>query len=228
MRGPLVGLLCLFCPTSTFAAISSTYPLSLAAAAELLEIKPPLSRPAVRAAYRKKAATSHPDVSKREDAAAHFLRITTAYETLLQFSLITPTPAQESTAPPADFERREPPEADLFARRVAAWREYWQASVQVQQLATEVQRKAAHQAVLAGELQLLRKQLAKLLRQVGPSGGMRAQLVNECRARYAKCAAQHADVSCSVSTLQARVRMLQEEATLLQERAQRVTDGYAA
>lgn len=222
MHGLLVGLLCLFCTTSTLAL----YPLSLTAAAELLEIKPPLSRPAVRAAYRKKAATSHPDVSQREDAAAHFLRITTAYETLLQFSFVTPTPA--STTPPADFERREPAEGDLFERRVAAWREYWHASITVQQFATEVQRKAAHQSVLASELQLLRKQLAKLLRQVGPSGGVRAQQINECRAKYAKCAAKHADVSCSVNTLKARVRMLQEEATLLEEKAKRVTDGYAA
>jgi DnaJ-class molecular chaperone with C-terminal Zn finger domain len=226
MRRLLSALLCLLQCRALCGAIA-TYPLGLSAAAQLLEVTLPSARPALRAAYRKKAAASHPDVCKHADAAAQFLRITAAYETLLQFSIVAPPQAPPSPPPQGAAQRRPNKagarnggEADNFARRVAAWRAYWVVALQASQMASEAERKAAQQAVLAGELVRLRDQLQSLLRR---EDGARSAAVDGCRARYAQCSSRHADASCDASTLRARARQLQEEAQALQRDAQGAT-----
>jgi hypothetical protein len=103
-----------------------------------------------------------------------------------------------------------------FARRVAAWREFWQASLQASQLISEVERKGVQQKVLASEMRRLRAKL-DLLGEVGD-----ATSINKCRARYAQASAKLADAQYTASLLAARARILRKEADELQARAQRV------
>lgn len=244
-RSPRRLLLALVCSLScgvTAAAAAAHFHIGLSAAAELLEITLPSSRAGVRAAYRRKAATTHPDTSTRPDAAIHFLRITTAYETLLQFSTRStrptaaraaappqPSAASHATAPhdsrPHDYGDR--PDAEVFAKRVAAWRAFWMASLQAEQLATEAQRVAAQQAILSHELLALKGELDALLRQHQSVAGAQrgahaAQLINRCRARYAQCASKHAQAHSAVQTLHARVRTMREEAARMEQAARQV------
>ena len=233
----LVALLCAV-PRCQSAAVT-TFPINLAAAAQLLEITLPLSRAGVRAAYRRKAATTHPDISAHSDAAAQFLRITTAYETLLQFSAFAtispPNPpstqptstahTHTSTTPNDSYAHHSGEDGELFAKRVAAWRAYWMTSLQAEHLATEAQRVAAQQATLSRELRELQEELNELLRKHQPLPGaprtvQAAHLIDRCRARYAQCASKHAEAGSAVQTLHARVRMMQEEAARLQHAAQ--------
>ena len=246
----LVPVLCtlLLALDGASAYATSPFPIGLAAAAELLEVTLPQSRAGVRAAYRKKAATAHPDVSPHADAAAQFLRITTAYETLLQFSLSTSYTAP-SSAPDAGTASQsagasqqsaasrygDRPNADAFAHRVAAWRIYWAASLQAEQLASEAHQVAQQQATLARELAQLKAQLDVLLRDAAyPTGrgghvGVqkvrqrgRAHLVDRCRAKYAECASKYAEAQSAVQTMQARVRAMREEASRLEGLARAV------
>lgn len=240
-----IGMLML-CDVATSAYLPN-YPLGLSAAADLLEITLPTSKSGVRAAYRKKASTTHPDVSAAADAATHFLRITTAYETLLQFSYTVPItmppkpkPAEPS-APPrtSDYYADTRPHSEAtdasrersevgFAARVASWREYWTASLQAEALATELRKASMQQSVLASELVRLREQLATLRQNEVPcGGGARSRLINHCSGRYAHCSSKHADVSCTVRTLEARVRMMREEATRLERSARQHVDVSA-
>ena len=98
---PVASVALLLCGISTAAALAP-YPLGLHAAASLLEVTLPTPKATVKAAYRRKARISHPDVSKRADAASHFVQLTAAYETLLQFSVTMP-----ATAPPRANTRTE-------------------------------------------------------------------------------------------------------------------------
>ena len=154
----ILTMMCLATPT-----LALQYPLSLAAAARLLEVRYPSPKSTVRAAYRKKAATNHPDVSLHANAAADFMRITAAYEYLLQFSITEPAvaapPPQSAHSPAAEAQQassaHEAEEAyanarsasaagatrndpQRFERRVASWREYWQVTFQVVALTSEV------------------------------------------------------------------------------------------
>lgn len=231
-------LLAIHCVTGAGAyAGSYAFPVGLAAAAELLDITLPSSRAGVRAAYRKKAATTHPDISPHAEAAADFLRVTTAYELLLQFSLSAAAAPRghhhhgahaAAATQPAAAAYGDRPDAEAFARRVAAWRVYWAAAMQAEQVASEAHRVAVQQAALAGELQELRAQLDTLLAQqqrqqrASPAAAA-ARLIDRCRAQYAYCAGKHADAQSAVLSLQARVRALREEATRLQGLAQRAT-----
>lgn len=217
MAGRVALLLC-FAVVRTSCAVAM-YPLGLSAAAQLLEVTLPSAKSSVRAAYRKKAAVFHPDVSRGADARENFIRITAAYETLLQFAAPVRAPsAEHATAPHQPPEPAQQSETDLFAQRVAAWRSFWAVSLQATQLASEAERQAVQQSVLSTELARLRELLAVRLRQDGP----RSRAVDSCRARYAQCSSRHADVSCAVRTLRARVHTLQREATELQAAAQRV------
>merc|ERR1712185_828749 len=74
------------------------YPLNLATAAALLELRLPSPRSTVRAAYRKKATLAHPDVVASASAES-FLQLTAAYELLLQFGTC-PTPPPPPPQPP--------------------------------------------------------------------------------------------------------------------------------
>ena len=229
-------LLCVLLVAARAALVASMYPLNLAAAAELLEVKLPSARATVRAAYRKKAAKAHPDVSHAADAAANFLRITTAYETLLQFSYVAPAPAKRPTAASpqphatqhySGHGEKGSDEAELFGRRVAAWREYWQATLLATQLASEAERKSAQEAVLAHELDEIREQLDKAL--LAP---WLQSTIDDCRARYARASSEHADLSCAVQTLRGRARAQRAEAARLEEYAQHFSTasdtGFAA
>ena len=212
----LVGLLlCALAPSD--GAFAPKYPIGLNAAAQLLEVALPSPKTVVKAAYRKKARTAHPDVSQAADATAYFLRITAAYETLLQFSVVAPRATPPPPSRPQNKPQDEPAnkaEGD-FQSRVATWRVFWQTSLQATQLATEAERKAVQQSVLKTELDALREELATLR-----AAGAAASAVDTCRARYAQCASNHADVSCAVKTLRARVSLLQKEAMRMQANAQ--------
>ena len=235
------------------AAYTPPFHIGLSAAAELLEVKFPSSKSTVRAAYRKKAASAHPDVSQAADAASQFLRITVAYETLLQYSYLVPisppppppasTPA-EATAPPRaggpfagtaprDRSAEAPRErSDGFARRVAAWRKFWVASLQAEALAAEATKLAMQQRVLESEVSRLREMLATLLQDAGPASSprcapvtmseARSRQIDDCRSRYAHASTKLADVTCAVRTHEARVRMMRDEATALENEAKGV------
>ena len=71
------------------AAAAAHYPLNLASAATLLEVSLPTAKPSLRAAYRAKASVCHPDAGVTD--AAQFLRVTAAYELLMQLR-IRPVP----------------------------------------------------------------------------------------------------------------------------------------
>ena len=238
----------LFLVHTASAAYTPPFHIGLSAAAELLEVNFPSSKKSVRAAYRKKAASMHPDVSQAADAASQFLRITVAYETLLQYSYLVPispppppSPSPAEPAPPrADdhFARRAPraQSSDApyerseagFASRVATWREYWVVSLQAEALAAETTKLAMQQRVLESELSRLRDKLASLVADAGPAresmDAVRARQIDHCRGRYAHASSKLADVSCALRTHEARVRMMREEAARLENNAK----GFAA
>ena len=226
-------LIVLVATITTSASALNSIPLGLHAAASLLEVSLPTPKAVVRAAYRKKAATSHPDVSKQAGATAYFLRLTAAYETLLQFAVTaTPSAAASTTTPPPNTatphaSSRPPPSSSAHTRRtsapgrdavtfeqqVAAWREFWQTSLQATRLQTEAERKSVEAMTLAAEQDVLRAELSDLVSR-GADG------VSACRARYARASAQHADATCAAQTLYGRARLLRERADSLQARAQ--------
>lgn len=76
----------------------TAYNIGLQQAARLLDLSLPTTRPLVRAAYRRKAATTHPDVASEGSA---FLQITSAYELCLQFGCARDSVANEARAPRA-------------------------------------------------------------------------------------------------------------------------------
>jgi hypothetical protein len=231
------------------AAAALQYPLGLAAAAQLLELSTGLGPPrrsAVRAAYRRKAAISHPDVSTAPNAQRYFLHITAAYETLLQYSVAdttqssmkSPSTVSVSTSP-SSAAAAEPDKAvahsapswsaqagscrpERFEKQVAAWRLYWQASFQTLQCSAEAERKALQVSALAHEREVLRANLAAF-----PSEGRNRATLDGMRALYAQASAKHADAECHLASLRARVRMLEEEAARLQVNAEgSVPQGY--
>ena len=216
-RGLAVLVYLLSCGSAR--SLTTNFPLNLNAAARLLEVTLPSAKGTVRAAYRKKATIVHPDVNKHPNAAADFLRITAAYEVLLQFSFAAPPP--RTAAPPrgaGTASTAAPPRhEDVFTRRVNAWREYWQVTLQATQLSVEAERKTAQQNVLAVELERLRSQLQAVQLQSHSK-----TVVDGCRARYAKVASEHADVACAVRTLRGRVVVMQKEAKRLEALAQEV------
>lgn len=244
---PVASALLLLCGLSTSAALSP-YPLGLHAAATLLEVSLPTPKAAVRAAYRRKAAKSHPDVSKRADAASYFMRLTAAYETLLQFSVSVPvsvgtaapdaasSPAHSATAapppqPPASSyasastphstQRTTQRDPAQFEQQVRAWREFWAVSLQATQMQTEADRKSMQAGILAAERQRLRELLSEM---VASGSGER---VDACRARYAQASAKCADTECAARALAGRAQMLRRHAAELQEQAQGGADGFA-
>ena len=223
------------------AAAALQYPLGLAAAAQLLELSTGLGPPrrsAVRAAYRRKAAISHPDVSTAPNAQRYFLHITAAYETLLQYSVadvtsspssvsVSTSPSSASTAVADEDAHSTAPQAgsrrpQRFETQVAAWRLYWQASFQTLQCSAEAERKALQVSALAHEREGLRANLAAF-----PSEGRNRATLDGMRALYAQASAKHADAECHLASLRARVRMLEEEAARLQVNAEgSVPQGY--
>ena len=219
------------------------YPLGLSAAAQLLEVRYPLPKSAVRAAYRRKAATAHPDVSTAPNAESHFLRITAAYETLLQYavpemaapsSVQTSATASSSPAPPQSqsqnaaassasssaagsaYSSATAHDTSSFERSVSCWRDYWQATVQAMRLAHEAELELRHVAKLETEQRLLRAKLAALI-EIGSADGA---TVDGMRARYAQASADYANARCYLDTLKARVRALQADATRFHSVAQ--------
>ena len=170
------------------AAAALQYPLGLAAAAQLLELSTGLGPPrrsAVRAAYRRKAAISHPDVSTAPNAQRYFLHITAAYETLLQYSVAdttqssmkSPSTVSVSTSP-SSAAAAEPDKAvahsaplwsaqagscrpERFEKQVAAWRLYWLASFQTLQCSAEAERKALQVSALAHEREKCSEQISR-------------------------------------------------------------------
>ena len=236
---PVASVALLLCGISMAAALAP-YPLGLHAAASLLEVTLPTPKATVKAAYRRKARISHPDVSKRADAASYFVQLTAAYETLLQFSVTMPASApprgtthtqttttttnasppprppssQWQQRPPSYAERSRPRDPVRFEQQVSAWRDFWQASLQATQLQTEADRKSVQAAVLAAERQRLSAQLNELLKEGGGAG------VDACRARYAQASAKHSDAECAARTLAARAAMLRTQASEHQDRAQ--------
>lgn len=140
-------------------------------------------------AYRQKAAIVHPDVSEHPDAAWHFLRITAAYEVLLQFANTAPAsrvPAARAPEKQPDAAGAQPTDHEtsrsrdqIFAARVTAWREYWQVALQASQMVSELELQEGQLHALKLEMVRLREQLATLMGQSAPSGGRTA--VDSCR-----------------------------------------------
>lgn len=105
---------------------------SPAAAAQLLGVKlGALDRATVRLAYRRAAATAHPDVSSAEDASEQFASVTAAAEVLLRHT-----------------HSARPTEQTAAASR-ARWAEFWQAALSLRPLDSSL----VENRVQLGELQ---------------------------------------------------------------------------
>ena len=127
--------------------------LTLSAAAELLQVPVGASKVAIRAAFRRQAARSHPDVSSGH--TVDFLRVRAAYEVCIQSSrpdamyesaYSSPTPQNWSqSAPP------EPPnrvDSDLFH----GWHDYWRVALAANEAQDCLRAQQATCSSLASEL----------------------------------------------------------------------------
>jgi len=220
------------------------YPLNLAAAAALLDLRLPSPRATVRAAYRRKATLAHPDVVASESADA-FIQLTAAYELLLQFGTCPASPPQRSpqsqppptssykaaerTAAPrtaSTWSRPRPPpqpfarEPERMARRVQAWRVYWQFALIAAQATSEVEIKGAAREAAQREVSARLDELQAALAR-GPQA-MSTGEVDVFRARYASATARLDDARCAFDAFAARARVLHEQAREQQELAQQI------
>lgn len=205
------------------------YPISMSAAANLLDLRLPSPRGDVRAAYRKKAATAHPDM-RGVDSAAEFLRITAAYELLLQCCPQTihtgrreaaEVPCPTSRPPSASPSRSEASsgsgrDTERMGRRVDAWREFWQVSLRATAAATEAQLKALERDALAADAQRLQHELRAVVALGGGPG------TDTLRARYATASVRLADAQCAVRSFETRARAMHQQALKLQTMAQSI------
>ena len=151
MRGRRAALLLLVFKVVSLSALQQ---IGLQAAARLLDLRLPSTRPAVRAAYRRKAATTHPDVANDDSA---FIQITNAYELVLQFGCAkdsVATQAWQGAARQASRQaaapRPRPPQAQntrwlqeyrqklLLLQEMRA--ELWREQLQVDRMAQNVRR----------------------------------------------------------------------------------------
>jgi len=234
--------LTLACLVALPAAISAlTYPLNLAAAAALLELRLPSPRASVKAAYRQKATLVHPDVGSSNASPEAFVQITAAYEMMLQFGT-SPTAPPPSSAPsspaqsswtyqrPPQQPRRQqqhqqrhqkPPPAgrdpERVSRRVQAWRRYWQLSFASAQAATEAEVKGAVRDAAEREVSTRRNEL-----HAAQARGATAAIIDSVRAQYVLATARLADAKCAADTFAARARELHSQALETQEQAQSV------
>mmetsp|Transcript_10722 Transcript_10722/g.25762 ORF Transcript_10722/g.25762 Transcript_10722/m.25762 type:complete len:202 (+) Transcript_10722:134-739(+) len=106
--------------------------MPLHTAADLLQVPVGASRSIVRAAYRQKAAVSHPDMTTGD--VQQFLQLRAAYDTCLRYSQAggVLTNAHEQQAPARTYSkgapwqpfvaRREEVDSKLFS----AWHSYWE------------------------------------------------------------------------------------------------------
>ena len=137
--------------------VAYAYPTvsSVAAAAQILGLRLPSSRAVVRAAYRRKAATCHPDTQRSLHDTEEFIRVTAAYELLLHPATLASWSQWErrrsteaatqvhqrssGSATPASSHAKRQDGASASAydgncvnehdTRVLAWQEYWQAAL---------------------------------------------------------------------------------------------------
>ena len=213
------------------------YPISLSAAASLLDVVLPSPKPMLRAAYRRKAASAHPDVCNKASAREDFVRITAAYEILLQFGVSTaatpatatqsrPQPPSSAAASHTRASSWEPAasrtttqgwqrDSERMARRVDAWRRYWQYSFQATQAASEARAKALMCDSLGLEVDRLKLEVAQALQ-----GDVR--LLDQLRARYARASVRLADLRSTAAMFESRAHMLQKLAMQEQELAQQI------
>lgn len=236
----MVSMLVMLVQMTGLASAALHYPISLAAAASLLEVRVPSPRAVVRAAYRKKASVAHPDVCSHASAAEEFGRITAAYEILLQFgtsavaTAVRPSststsesqqqcarssspgghPGYSGTAGGArasgaawtasQGQHRDP---ERMARRVEAWRKYWQLQLQASQLADEAQRQQQQHLFVDEELQRLRARLAEALALAADT-----ETVDRLRELIDETSVRLADLQCATESFQARAGVLHREA----------------
>lgn len=229
------------------AAVYSPYPVSLSVAASLLDVPLPSPRTAVRAAYRRKAAVSHPDVCKLPSANADFVRMTAAYELLLQFGMSTAaaTAARPSTASGGSTAERSARRSGGSSSRSsyeraastpgATWSaaraqhrdpermqrrvEAWRKYWQLSLLANHV---ASQARAKQEQLRALTDEVQLLQRRLGEAVACMAdvQSVRLLRTRCDQASAQLADVQCAVKAFEARAATLLEQAKRQEQAAQ--------
>jgi len=203
----------------------------ITAAAALLELRPPSSRSAVREAYHRKAKQCHPDVQVVPVGPAEFIRVTAAYELLIQPSVLdgwrnwNQQPASPAPQARADGRRADwsSPTAwggdgsELHSRRVVAWRDYWQAAFQAGQADAQLQSVRARLEETMREVEAIRSQLSRPIAQPPPP-----PVRDELRARLARVSAQLAQLQSEVRPLADRAQVLRDRSVELERLAQQV------
>lgn len=210
------------------------YPLNLAAAAALLDLRLPSPRAAVKSAYRKKASVAHPDIASSDASTDAFVQITAAYEMMLQFGTCpSPVVAHHHEPKPAadqSSSHAQPPwtprsstsqpftrDPERMVRRIQAWRVYWQHTFMAAQAASEAEVKSAACDEAEREVSARRAELHAAL-----ASGRRGADVDSFRARYVGATATLADARCAFGAFTARARALRQQALAKQVLAQQV------
>jgi hypothetical protein len=238
---------CLFLVYASCTTSALQYPVNLATAAALLDVGLPTPRNSLRAAYRKKAATTHPDISLQPNAHLEFQRITAAYEVLLQFGTCKAPPPTTAAAPSQQPFRSTRTytyankrtrvhvrthttssswratianhrDPGRMERRIGAWRDYWQLSLLATKVQGEALNKGAQAAALSLDLQRLTDQLASVIAR-GESGDAIIDVQEKC----AQMRTALVDLECAAHAFKARAMDLQQQAEVLQQRAQCVS-----
>lgn len=138
--------------------VSSGAHVNSAAAARILGVQLGAPRAAVKKAYRRAAAQSHPDVCSAPDATQQFLTVAAAYATLLrQGSQAAP----EQPTASSDYRRaaRRQPASSVDASARARWTEFWEAEIAL----TRVETSLIHQRVVLRNLQERRDLIVAML-----------------------------------------------------------------
>ena len=159
----------------------------ISTALETLALRPPFTSVAVKAAFRRRAAESHPD---RAGSAEEFMRVTAAYELLQRPSVqhivcSWPSSNEHVACAGGRGNARQPPVSSAWggtgcggarhSERVDAWGEYWQAVLSLSRNDAALERVLAKvAAVCSPSLKTLsqsRLYLTPRLRRVGDRRG---------------------------------------------------------
>ena len=154
-----LSMLLIWLILTTFVASSDCH-VSSATAARILGVQIGAPRAAVKKAYRRAAAQSHPDVSSAPDATHQFLTVAAAYATLLRQGqhAATEQPAASTDYSGRRAARRQPASSvDASAR--ARWAEFWEAEIAL----TRVEASLNHQRVMLHTLQDRRDRIVAML-----------------------------------------------------------------
>ncbi|EOD14951.1 hypothetical protein EMIHUDRAFT_197634 [Emiliania huxleyi CCMP1516] len=138
----------------------------ISTALETLALRPPVTSVATKAAFRRRAAESHPD---RAGSAEEFMRVTAAYELLQRPSVqhivcSWPSSNEHVACAGSRGNARQPPVSSAWggtgcggarhSERVDAWGEYWQAVLSLSRNDAALERVLAKVAAAAGSERL--------------------------------------------------------------------------